>query len=137
MTDLNLSARPDLRPVLWAAPLAGVLAALVNVLIWWLARDAFTGLLVGPPDRRMPFAPGAIVVLSLAGALGAGMVYALLASFTRRPNAVFTWVALTVLLLSFATPLTLSAPPVAVVVALEAMHVVSAALVLWLVPRRT
>ncbi len=129
-------ARPNLRHLLWAAPLAGVLSALVNALIWLALRGVFDTIRVGPPGEEMPFWPGAVVVFSLIGALGAGVVYALIARFTRVPNRVFLWVAVAVLLVSFVTPLSIRNPPASVVVALELMHVVVFALVMWLVPRR-
>ena len=130
------SARPDLRPVLWTAPLAGVLSALVNALIWLALRGVFDTIRVGQPGEEMPFWPGAVVVFSLIGALGAGVVYALIARFTHVPNRVFLWAAVAVLLVSFVTPLSIRNPPVSVVAGLELMHVVVFVFVIWLVPRR-
>lgn len=50
-------ARPNLRSLLWAVPLAGVLSALVNALIWLALRSVFATIRVGPPGAEMPFWP--------------------------------------------------------------------------------
>jgi hypothetical protein len=131
------STQPNLRPVLWAAPLAGVLSTLVNVLIWLVLRSAFDTIRVGPPGAEAPFWSGAIVLFSLVGAIGAGIVYALLTRLTRSANRVFLWVAVVTLLLSFSMPLSIKSPPASVFIGLELMHIVVFAFVLWLVPRRS
>ncbi|WP_045235284.1 DUF6069 family protein [Deinococcus pimensis] len=132
MTTTVLPARPNLRPVLWTAPLAGVLAAAVNVALFLLTRSLFDGVLVGP--QQMSITAGAVVVTSLVGALGAGVVYALLARSGRA--RLFPGVALAFLLLSLAGPLTAAGVPLAVKLTLCAMHVVTYAAVMLLVPRR-
>jgi hypothetical protein len=138
MTQTNpvISAPPNLRPVLWAAPLAGVFSSLVNGLIWLMLHSAFDTIRVGPPGAEAPFWSGAIVLFSVVGAIGAGIVYALLTRLTRSPNRVFLWVAVVTLLLSFSMPLSIKSPPTSVFIALELMHIVVFAFVLWLVPRR-
>jgi Family of unknown function (DUF6069) len=138
MTQTNAvtSAQPNLRPVLWAAPLAGVLSTLVNGLIWLVLRGAFDTIRVGPPGAEAPFWSGAIVLFSLVGAIGAGIVYALLTRLTRSANRVFLWMSVVALLLSFTMPLSIKSPPAFVFLGLELMHLVVFAFVLWLVPRR-
>ena len=62
----NTSSRSNLRPVLWAVPLAGVVSATVNMLIWFLLRGDFDLIRVGQPGQEMPFWSGAVgSVLSL------------------------------------------------------------------------
>lgn len=133
-TTVSTAARPDLRPVLWAAPLAGALSALVNLVLYFAFRADFDTVRVGP--QQMAFSAPPVVLFSLVGAIGAGAVYALVARFARNPNRVFSIVAFVVLLLSFASPFSLQNPPATVFVALELMHVVVYGFVLWLVPRR-
>lgn len=134
MTLASRPTRPGLRPVLWAALLAGGLAALLNGALFLLTARAFEGVLAGP--RQMPFSLLPVVTLSVLGALAAGAVYLVLARFLRRPRRAFTVLALVVLLASFATPFSVPAVPAAVVVILNLMHVVVFACVLALVPRR-
>jgi chromate transport protein ChrA len=136
--SMTTTTRPslNLRPVLWAAPLAGVLGAIVNLLIWWILQGDFATIKVGPPGQEMPFWPGAVPLFSIVAALAAGVVYALIARFTRSANSLFLWVGIAVLLLSFASPLTIKNPPASVIIGLEAMHVVVFAFVMRLVPQR-
>jgi Family of unknown function (DUF6069) len=138
MTQTNsvISAQPNLRSVLWAALLAGVLSTLVNGLTWLTLRSDFDTIRVGAPGAEAPFWPGAIVLFSLVGAIGAGIVYALITRLTRSANRVFLWVAIVALLLSFLMPLSIKSPPASVFIGLELMHIVVFAFVLWLVPRR-
>ncbi len=136
-TRPGTSAQLNLRPVLWAAPLAGVLSTLVNGLIWLVLRSAFDTIRVGPPGAEAPFWSGAIVLFSLVGAIGAGVVYALITRLTRSPNRVFLWVVVAVLLLSFSMPLSIKSPPASVFIGLELMHIIVFTFVLWLVPRRS
>jgi hypothetical protein len=138
MTQTNsvISAQPNLRSVLWAALLAGVFSILINGLIWLVLRNAFDTIRVGPPGAEAPFWSGAIVLFSMVGAIGAGIVYALLTRLTRSANRVFLWVAVVALLLSFSMPLSIKSPPASVFIGLELMHIVVFAFVLWLVPRR-
>jgi Family of unknown function (DUF6069) len=138
MTQTNsvISAQPNLRSVLWAALLAGVLSTLVNGLTWLTLRSDFDTIRVGAPSAEAPFWSGAIVLFSLVGAIGAGIVYALITRLTRSANRVFLWVAIVALLLSFLMPLSIKSPPASVFIGLELMHIVVFAFVLWLVPRR-
>ena len=132
----NTSSRSNLRPVLWAVPLAGVVSATVNMLIWFLLRGDFDLIRVGQPGQEMPFWSGAVILFSLVGALGAGIVYALISRFIRNPNQVFLWVAIAVLVLSFSMLFSIKNPPLSVVIGLELMHVVVFCFMLWFVPRR-
>ena len=85
-----------------SALLAGGVSALINMGLYALFQDMFSTLLVGQPGQETPFWPGAIVMFSLVGALGAGLVFALLRRFLPHPERVFGWVAWIVLLASFA-----------------------------------
>lgn len=115
MSAISLSAqrRADqvsLRKLLWAAPLAGVLAALGNLAVYGLARAAL-GLplempAMGPtPAGSLSVAP--VVLSSFVPALFAGGLLAVLARFAARPLRVFQIVAGAVLVLSLGAPLTL------------------------------
>jgi Family of unknown function (DUF6069) len=136
---MTTTTRPsfNLRPLLWAAPLAGVLSSIVNLLIWWVLQSDFAAIKVGPPGQEMPFWYGAVPLFSIVASLVAGVVYALIARFTRSANSLFLWVGLAVLLLSFATPLSIKNAPASVIIGLEAMHLVVFAFVMRLVPQRS
>ncbi len=128
------TARPALLPVLWTAPLAGVLAALVNTVLYLLTASAFEGLQAGPQGQ--PFTVGAVIGASLVGAIGAGVAWALVARFTRNPRRVYTILAVVVLLASFASPFSLPGASTTAIVVLEVMHLVVFGIVMALVPRR-
>jgi hypothetical protein len=104
--------------------LALALSAVGNVLLLAavLASNAV------PPFMALSYAP--VVVVSLLGALGATVVYALLARRVANPDRTFVRVAAVALLLSFvpnvALFLTDPAVTAGVLLALASMHVVAA-----------
>lgn len=105
--------------------LALALAVVGNVLLLTaiLASNAV------PPFMALAYGP--VILVSLVGALGATVVYALLARRVTNPDRTFRRVAVVALLLSF-TPnvgLFLSEPAVTVgvLLSLASMHVVAAA----------
>ncbi len=85
----------------------------------------------------MPFSVVPVLGLSFIGALGAGVVYALIARLTRQPNRIFAVLALALLVASFVTPFSIPNVPVSVILILNLMHVVVYACVMALVPRRS
>lgn len=116
-------------------PLATVAAALAasaaNVLVFLVA----SGLGFIPPDVLVPAAGGEapisvgmVVVSSVAGTVGAALVFAVIGLFARRPVRVFRIVSVAALAVSLVMPLTIGAPA-ATVVSLEAMHIVAWAVI--------
>jgi hypothetical protein len=81
-------------------------------------RGLMLGVSEGTSWRRLP------LTASLA-ALLAALVLALIGLLSRRPVRVFRLVATGVLVLSFVMPLTISGAPLAMILSLEAMHVVA------------
>lgn len=122
--------------LLIAALIGAVGAAVANGLIFVIA----SALGLFPQDLNtpagQPIGLGAVVISTFVGALGATAVFALLARFTRRPITIFRIVAAVVLLLSFATPLSLGAP-LPMVLTLELMHIVAAAIIVWALTTRS
>ena len=76
---------------------------------------------------REPLGLSAVLFASVTGAVSAAIVFALVGQFSRRPIRAFRIVAAVVLVLSFATPLTIPGAPLSMVLTLELMHVVAAA----------
>ncbi|MFB9993802.1 DUF6069 family protein [Deinococcus oregonensis] len=122
--------------ILRSALLAGGASALINMSLYGLFQETFSTLLVGQPGQETPFWPGAIVLFSLIGALGAGLVFAVMRRFLHRPERAFGWVAGLVLLASFAMLLGVRDGSWDVVLLLALMHVVVCLCVLRLVPGR-
>jgi hypothetical protein len=123
------------RRLLWAAPLAGIVAAACNAVLWLVAR----ALGAMPQDLIVndvgPITVGPVMAFSFVPALFAGVLLALLARVTRRPLRVFTVVAAVVLVLSFVTPFSIAGAPLGMVLALEVMHVVAAVVIVVVLTR--
>lgn len=121
-----------------AALIAAVAAAIANVLVYF----AVVGLgfipqniTISTTSGESPLTVGMVVGASVAGAIGAALVFAVVGAFARRPVRLFRRVAVVTLVLSFVTPLTLPGAPVAMVLSLEAMHVVAWAVIVDLLTR--
>ncbi len=100
------------------ALLAAMVAATSNALIYFAAsglgfipQDVF----IASPGGEAPLTVGPVVISSIAGAVGAAIVFALVGLFSRRPIRTFRIVA-----------------AVAMVLSLELMHVVAWAVIVGL-----
>lgn len=126
--EFTASGRLAWRRLLPVALLAALLAAVANALVYFAASGLGfipQDVLVSSPGGEQPIGLAPVVVSSVAGALGAALVFALIGLFSRRPVRLFRIVATGVLVLSFAMPLTISRAPLSMVLSLEAMHVVT------------
>ena len=81
--------------------LAAVFSAIANVLVLAVASSLF-GPVVIPPDEAVTF--GQVVAASVAGAVGAAVLFAVIDRVTLRPMRVFWGIAAIGLLLSFRLP---------------------------------
>lgn len=118
---------------------AGALAAacVVNVLILFisLAVTDFPSEFVGGPFG--PLAVGPVGINSALAAVGATLVYGVLARYAARPNRTFVVVAGVALLLSFAMFLApdIAGAPLDVFVVLAVMHVATAIVIVGILTR--
>jgi hypothetical protein len=115
--------------LLWAAPLAAIAAAVANAGVYFVASvlGAMPQDFVIQGSGPITLAP--VVFSSLIGAAGAAMVFTAIALLSRRPIRTFRIVAAVVLVLSFATPLTIPGSPPLMILTLELMHVVAAVII--------
>lgn len=114
----------------WASLLAGAGAAAINLVVYFIVSAA--GAIpqtVLIPGMNMPVTAVPVVLNSFVPAILAGVLLALLNRFTRRPVRIFRIVAAVLLVLSFANPLTIPGAPLAMVLALDFMHIVAAAVI--------
>ena len=102
--------------------LAAVLSAGANALVLAIATSLL-GAVVIPPDGVVTF--GQVVGASVAGAVGAAAIFAVIGRFTRRPIRIFWGVATVGLLLSF-LPIVLAGATGSSAGTLALMHVVAA-----------
>lgn len=133
MTAVATSPAPRVavRKLLWVAPLAGLVAALANLVVT-LAGQALAGPLVlplQPGTEPQPLPLIMVVLASFVPALAAAGVLAALGRFTARPVFVFNIVAVVFLLVSFGGPASL---PVAfsIQAVLGVMHLVAGVVII-------
>ena len=127
---------------LWPAALTGLVGSIVaNLALWWAA--------VATLDIPPEFAPlaswGPVIFFTTIGALGAAGIFGIVRRRAERPEQVFRWIAVVVLLLSFLPDLWLlgdgaaetfpGATRVGVGV-LMVMHTVAAAIIVWALTTR-
>jgi hypothetical protein len=103
--------------------LAAVFSAIANALVLALASSLF-GPVVIPPDEAVTF--GQVTAASVAGAVGAAAIFAVIGRFARRPIRAFWGVAAIGLLLSF-LPIALAGATGSSAGTLALMHVLAAA----------
>ena len=115
--------------LLWVGPLAALAAAVANAAVYFVAY----GLGAMPQDFVIegsgPITLAPVVVSSVIGAVGAVVVFAIVALLARHPIRTFRIVATVALVLSFATPFTIPGAPLSMILALEFMHVVAAVVI--------
>ena len=106
---------------------AGVAAAVLNAVVYLAA--SLLGAIpldVEIPNTGGPLPLGAVVIFSFVPALLAAVLLALLGRLVSRPMRVFTVVAIVVFVLSLYTPFSIPGAPLAMILALELMHLVAA-----------
>ena len=93
--------------LLIAAAISGVIAAVGNLIVYFIAGGAGVPMQVMAPGssglQALPAAP--VIISSIIPAFGAAGVLALLTRFTARPVLIFQIIAAVFLLLSFSGPL--------------------------------
>ena len=102
---------------------AAALSASDNALVVAIA-SSLLGAVVIPPDETVTF--GQVAGASVAGAVGAVVIFAVISRFTRRPVPIFMGLAAVGLLLSF-LPIALAGATGSSAGTLAIMHVVAAA----------
>ncbi len=116
---------------------AVIAASLANVLVLFggLATVELPSEFVGGPFG--PLAAGPVVVNSAVAAVGATLVYGVVARYSERPNRTFTVIAGAVLVLSFAMFLApdLSGAPPRIFAILAVMHVTAAVTIVGVLTR--
>jgi magnesium-transporting ATPase (P-type) len=116
----------------WVSLLAGVVAAVLNIVVMFIANSSGVIFEVDNPQMgAMVVDAVAIVLLSIVPAIGAGVLLWLLDRFTNRPFTIFWIISAVFLLLSLIPNFTLPMAPGASFW-LGLMHVVAAAAIVGL-----
>jgi hypothetical protein len=122
----------------WVALLAALTAAVANALVYFAASGLGfipQSVLVPTPSGEHPLTVAPVVVSSVVGAIGAAIVFAIIGLFAPRPVRLFCIAATVVLVLSFATPLTILGAPVAMILSLKVIHMVACVVTVGPSPR--
>lgn len=134
-TSKAKSERISFSRLLWVGPLAGVVAAIANLIIFGVAKNLvgipFVIPLSGPGSPLEPLPAFMIIVGSIGPALGAAVLLWILGKFAPRPLWIFWIVSLLFLILSFGGPLPLPVD-LPTKLALSLMHVVAAVAIVGL-----
>ncbi len=130
MTTL-ISTSVDTRKLLTVAPLAGLVAAAINAVLFYIgtATGAIPADLI-IPNAGQPLTIGPVIIASVVPVIVAGLLLALLNRFTKRPLRIFNVIAVVLLVLSFTSPFSIPNVPVGMIIILNLMHVVVAGAVL-------
>jgi len=116
----------------WVFPLAAALATIANVIFYFIVTRWLGEPLLFPeqfpPPETTPMPVADVILFSLLFSLGAGIVFVLVATISRRPIRTYGMISTMVLLLSFLLPLKAPAPPVTLFakLTLVAMHIIGA-----------
>lgn len=118
--------KPSFKKAITAALLAGVTAALINAVLFFIFKAA--GLIdndVLIPQNNQPLGALPVLLSSLIPSLLAGLVWYLFERYTNNGFRYFSILAIVLLVLSFANPfLGIPGIPVAMALALNCMHIV-------------
>ncbi|MCU0433824.1 MAG: DUF6069 family protein [Bacteroidia bacterium] len=111
-----------------------VLAATVlNVILFYIfkAMGGFPEDFLVPQAQNQPITVVPVIISSVITAVVGMLIYLLLNRFSGKAQLIFRIIAVVVFVLFIYTPLSIPNAPGAMVVGLELMHLVSAAVVTW------
>lgn len=112
--------------------LAALMAAIANAVVYLVAAAAGAMPQDIVVNGQGPITLPVVATMSAQGAVVGAVVYAIVGWFARRPVRIFRVIAVVALVLSFVMPFTISGAPISMILALELMHVVTAAVVVGL-----
>ncbi len=124
-TAVSQASKPTLGTVWRNGLIAIVVAAVANAVLYfigaalgWMPDTVLTPM--GQPVTIVPVVASTVIALVVAT-----IVYSILNRFTGNPNRWFTIIAVIVLVVSAASPLSLPGAPTMMIVLLEVMHLVA------------
>ncbi len=115
--------------LLRATPIAAVLAAIANAIVYAIARAADTlpsDVLVDTPGGKQSIGLLAVITASALPIILGGILLALLARLARTPRRIFVIITAIVTILSLISPLTIADAPGKMKATLVVMHIVAA-----------
>lgn len=127
-----------LKKIVWAAPVAGVAAAIANALVYFIAHAMGAipdeGVI---PTADQPITVVPVLIASFFPAIIAGALLAILALITEKAIKVFIFISTLLLVLSFYMPFTIPEAFGSMILVLNLMHVVAAVVIVGLLIKLT
>jgi hypothetical protein len=124
------SAQP--RSIAAATLYGALLAAAGNTIVYLICY--VTGIIpwnMLSPGRGVSITPRFVILISLSGALGGALAYALIRKVASNPVRTFRIVAALVLFISFLAPFAIPTFTTSLMIALDVMHVVVYVATVW------
>lgn len=123
--------------------IAGIVAGIANLVIYFIASALGVPFNISPPDMPAPPFPLMVVIVSILFILIGTFVLTLMPRFTKRPISTWRTVAIVALLLSLLQPLGLLTgmmgppPPISTIISMEIMHIVAGVIAIYFLTTRT
>ena len=128
-----MSEKYSIRRLVWAGPLTAAAALLVNLVFYAATKalgESYLMTLGGPSKPAIPMPVLSIVIATLAGAVGAILIFAFLLKISHVPLPPFLSISVAALLVSFGGPISLSsATTLQTKLLLCCMHILSAVVI--------
>ena len=124
--------KPSFRKFIIAALLAGIVAAIINSILFFVfhATGVITDSVMIQNNQPLTIIP--VIIFSLVPSLLAGVVFYLLCRYTKRGYSIFVIIALILLIVSFANPfIAIQDIPVGMGVVLNIMHIIVVGSILY------
>lgn len=121
----------ELKSLLKNGAIAGVLAGIANVVVYFISKavGAISNTMLLPDGNPLGVAP--VIISSLLSGVVASLVLFALSKFSQKPIAHFKIVSVVFLLISLAGPIATPNLPTSMIVSLEIMHFVAAAVIVY------
>lgn len=125
----------DLQQLAMWSVVGAVVAAVVNAIIFTVTQGQFEGTLVmGEAFELVP-----VIIASIVGVVGGGILLAILDRFLSSPISTWRWIAIAFLIISFGGPFAMleGEPTMTARIILSVMHIITAGLAIYLLTTRT
>lgn len=127
-----------IKKLIWAAPVAGIAAAIANALVYYVAHAIGAvpdnGII---PNADQPITVVPVLIASFFPAIVAGILLAVLSLITEKAIKVFIFISTFLLVLSFYMPFTIPEAFGSMILVLNLMHIVAAVVIVGLLIKLT
>lgn len=127
-----------IKKLAWAAPIAGIVAAMANALVYYIAY-AMGAVPDGAtiPNAEQPITIVPVLIVSFFSAIIGGILLAILALITQKAIKVFIFISTLLVVLSFYMPFTIPEAFGGMVLVFNLMNIVAAVVIVGLLIKFT